>query len=76
MTENPPHTEEIATPDDPVVPSSPPETPARRLSVQRVSWSVTALAFLIAGVVLLVRDEYGYGIVTIVVALSAAINLL
>lgn len=41
----------------------------------RVSWSVTALAFLLGAVGLLMRGDTAYGIVTLLVALSAAVNL-
>lgn len=41
----------------------------------RLLWGITALVFLVAAVILLIRREHGYAGVTFAVAVSAAINL-
>ena len=67
LTEIPPHTPNTDPPD---------ADPPTGFSLKRVGWSTTTLAFLIVGIVLLVRGEDGYATVTLVVAACAAINLL
>jgi hypothetical protein len=75
---------EIETPPD--TPADPPDPPPSdtagapaedvpAVPLRQVTWGVTTAAFVVAGVVLLVQAYYGYAIVTLVVAASAAINL-
>ncbi len=40
-----------------------------------ISWTVTAVAFAIAALILLIDAYYGYAAVTFIVAGSAAVNL-
>ena len=56
-------TEPLSVPDESTV------------DLARIAWLVTAIAFLSAGVVLMLRGDMGYAGVTFAVALSAAINL-
>lgn len=46
------------------------------MDIARASWWTTFLGCLIAVVILLLQGYYGYAVVTLAVALSAAINLL
>jgi hypothetical protein len=46
------------------------------VTVARICWLLTSLAFLIAALVLAIRHDWGYAGVSVAVALSAAINLL
>jgi hypothetical protein len=41
----------------------------------RIAWLITALACLVAVLILLLEGYYGYAGVTLAVAMSAAINL-
>ncbi len=45
------------------------------VDLARVSWLTTFIGCLIAVVILLLQGYYGYAVVTLAVALSAAINL-
>lgn len=45
------------------------------MDLGRIAWLATALACLLAVVILLLEGYYGYAGVTFAVALSAAINL-
>ena len=45
------------------------------VDLARISWLTTVLACLLAAVILVLQGYYGYGGVTLAVALSAAINL-
>ncbi len=45
------------------------------MDLVRASWLTTFLGCLIAAVILLLQGYYGYAVVTLAVALSAAINL-
>ncbi len=45
------------------------------MKLARAAWLVTVLVCVIAGLVLAVRGDYGYALVTFAVAMSAAINL-
>jgi len=45
------------------------------VTIGRIAWLVTALACLLAGVVLLISGYQGYAAVVVVVGASAAINL-
>lgn len=45
------------------------------MDLGRISWLVTVLACLVAVLILLVNGYYGYALVTLAVAISAAINL-
>ena len=45
------------------------------MDLGRIAWLLTALACLVAVVILLVEGYYGYAGVTLAVAISAAINL-
>jgi hypothetical protein len=45
------------------------------VDLARVSWLATAIACLIAAVILAIDGYYGYAGVTLAVAVSAAINL-
>ncbi|MGH2869739.1 MAG: hypothetical protein ACRDNK_19500 [Solirubrobacteraceae bacterium] len=45
------------------------------MDLGRIAWLATVLACLIAVVILLLQGYYGYAIVTLAVAVSAAINL-
>jgi hypothetical protein len=47
----------------------------RGVDLARVAWLTTALACLLAAIILLMRGENGYAGVSIAVAISAAINL-
>jgi hypothetical protein len=49
--------------------------PHTGLSLAQVTWSVTAFVFVLAGALLLAEGYYGYAIVTLAVAASAAINV-
>jgi hypothetical protein len=44
------------------------------VNLARLSWSVCAALFFAAGIVLLAEGYLGYAIVTLVIALAAAIN--
>lgn len=46
------------------------------VNLGRIAWILTALACLVAVVILLLNGYYGYAGVTFAVALSAAINIL
>jgi hypothetical protein len=54
---------------------SPPAARIPAVDLARVSWLATAIACLIAAVILAVDGYYGYAGVTFAVAVSAAINL-
>jgi len=59
--------------------SSPPSEPAPEpatVDLGRAAWSITAIAFAVAGLVLLIKGYDGYASVTFAVAVAAAINLL
>jgi hypothetical protein len=43
--------------------------------LSRIAWLVTVVACLLATVLLLVSEYYGYAVVLAAVAMSAAINL-
>lgn len=45
------------------------------MKLARAAWLVTVLVCVIAGLVLTVRGDIGYALVTFAVAMSAAINL-
>jgi hypothetical protein len=45
------------------------------VDLARVAWLTTALACLLAGIILLMRGENGYAGVSMAVAISAVINL-
>jgi hypothetical protein len=45
------------------------------VQLARFGWLATVLACLIAAVILLLEDYYGYAAVTFAVAVSAAINI-
>ncbi|MGI8505553.1 MAG: hypothetical protein ACR2MK_01905 [Solirubrobacteraceae bacterium] len=45
------------------------------MDLARIAWLATALACLVAVVILLLEGYYGYAGVTFAVAVSAAINL-
>jgi len=45
------------------------------MSLARISWLLTVVALLIAVVILVLNQYYGYAGVTLAVAASAAINL-
>jgi hypothetical protein len=47
-----------------------------RVSLARACWSITAAALFVFGAVVLIEGYIGYAIVTLVIALAAAINLL
>jgi hypothetical protein len=46
------------------------------VTLDRIAWLITALACLVAVLVLLLNGYYGYAGVTLAVAISAAINLI
>ena len=50
--------------------------PKPQSKLARVCWTITTLAFLLGAISLLAKGDTAYGIVTLVVALCAAINLL
>ena len=56
--------------------SDPVEDEKRGMTLARASWSITGLVFFITGVILLIEGYIGYAIVTLVIGLAAAINLL
>ncbi len=64
---------EVRPPDDPAGRSEEETPPA--MSLARASWSLTALVFVAGAIALLIRNDYGYAIVTFVIAVGAAINL-
>ncbi|HEY5431676.1 MAG TPA: hypothetical protein VIK04_21370 [Solirubrobacteraceae bacterium] len=45
------------------------------MDLARIAWLVTALACMVAVLILLLKGYYGYAGVTLAVAVSAAINL-
>ena len=45
------------------------------MPLPRIAWLITVIACVVASVILLLSDYYGYAIVVFAVALSAAINL-
>ena len=45
------------------------------MPLSRIAWLITVVACLVASLVLLLSDYYGYAIVVFAVALSAAINV-
>lgn len=45
------------------------------MDLGRIAWLITALACLVAVLILLLEGYYGYAGVTLAVAMSAAINL-
>ena len=45
------------------------------MPLSRIAWVATVVGFILAGVLLLVSDYTGYGILAVAVAVSAAINL-
>jgi hypothetical protein len=45
------------------------------MDLARIAWLLTVVAFLIAVLILALNKYYGYAIVTLAVAASAAINL-
>ncbi len=45
------------------------------MKLAQAAWLATVLACVIAGLVLTIRGDIGYALVTFAVALSAAINL-
>jgi len=45
------------------------------VNLARISWTATVVVCLLAVVALFIRGDYGYGAVTLAVALAAAINL-
>jgi hypothetical protein len=47
----------------------------RRVNLGRVAWLVTAIACLVAVLILLLEGYIGYAAVTFAVALSALVNL-
>jgi hypothetical protein len=57
----------------------PPDRPPREnggVTLARASWSITAAVLFVLGAVLLIEGYVGYAIVTLVISLAAAINLL
>ncbi len=46
------------------------------MTLARAAWSLTAAALFVFGVIVLVEGYVGYAIVTLVISLAAAINLL
>ncbi len=46
------------------------------MTLARASWSITAAVLFVFGVVLLIEGYLGYAIVTLVISVAAAINLL
>jgi hypothetical protein len=46
------------------------------VTLARASWSITAAVLFVFGVVLLIEGYLGYAIVTLVISVAAAINLL
>ncbi len=46
------------------------------MTLARASWSITAAALFVFGVIVLIDGYIGYAIVTLVISLAAAINLL
>ncbi len=46
------------------------------MNVGRAGWLLVVIACVTAALILLLQSYYGYAVVTFVVALSAAINLL
>jgi hypothetical protein len=46
------------------------------MTLARACWSLTAVVLAVVGLILLIDDYLGYAIVTLVIALAAAINLL
>ena len=46
------------------------------MTIGRISWIVTVLVCLVAGLVLLLSGYQGYAAIVVVVGASAAINLL
>ena len=45
------------------------------MPLSRIAWLVTVVACLITALLLLISAYYGYAIITLAVAVSAAINL-
>ena len=43
--------------------------------LERIAWAVTVLVAVLTGVILLLSDYTGYGILAFAIAASAAINL-
>jgi hypothetical protein len=72
----PPRTEPPAVEPEPETRAAAATEPSTGVSLARVTWSVTTLVFVIAGAVLLAQAYYGYAVVTLVVAASAAVNLI
>jgi negative regulator of sigma E activity len=66
--------EPASQPEPAAVASAPPETMGA-VDLARIGWLAVTLACVIAVVILLTQDYYGYAGVTFAVALSAAINL-
>ncbi len=46
------------------------------VTLARASWSITAAVLFVLGAILLIEGYLGYAIVTLVISLAAAINLL
>ena len=46
------------------------------MPLPRIAWLATVVVFLIAALLLLASEYYGYAVLVFAVALSAAINLL
>ena len=57
-------------------PATDPVPEPATVDLGRAAWSITAIAFAIGGLVLLVKGYDGYASVTFAVAVAAAINLL
>ena len=45
------------------------------MPLSRIAWLVTVVACVITALLLLISEYYGYALITVAVALSAAINL-
>ena len=45
------------------------------MPLSRIAWLVTVIACLITALLLLISAYYGYAVITLAVAVSAAINL-
>ena len=45
------------------------------MPLSRIAWLVTVVACVITALLLLISEYYGYALITVAVAMSAAINL-
>jgi hypothetical protein len=63
----------VDAPDEQAPPTGEQDEPGFEL--RRVAWGVTAVAFLVAALILVIGRRYGYSEVTFAVAVAAGINV-